>query len=220
MNLPITAIFYGLVGAGVAVALCLSDSTGPRHERWFRVLTAFLFWPLYLPLLLRPTSLSLPTTQPSAEPSDELAVQIAQVESELGLALQSLNTGTDAPLKPEHDVIGQLQSAWRMQAERIRELDRLLAQPAFMEPIPAGSETERAAQSEQSRQQNLALLRAIRHQMHQNLLGTLAGVRELVTRIHLAKYTGSPTTSELIAQFTAAISRLSEVSEVSALPTE
>ena len=217
MNLPITAIFYGLVGAGVAVALFLSDSTGPRHERWFRVLTAFLFWPLYLPLLLRPTNSAAPTTQPPAMPSDNLAAQIAQVESELGLALQSLDVGTVVPLKPEHDGIGQLQSAWRLQAERIRELDCLLAQTSFMESIPAGSETERAAQSEQSRQQNLARLRAIRQQMHQNLLGTLAGVRELVTRIHLAKYTGSPTASELIAQFTAAISGLPEVS---ALPTE
>ena len=214
MNFSITAIFYGLVGAGVAVAVFLNDSTCPRHERWFRVLTAFLFWPLYLPLLLRPTSSSTPTTQPPAVPSDELATQIAQVESELGLALQNLDVGADTVLKPEHEGIGQLQTAWRMQAERIRELDRLLAQPAFMESIPAGSETERAAQSEQSRQQNLTRLRAIRQQMHQNLLGTLAGVRELVTRIHLAKYTGNPTASELIAQFTAAISGLSEVSVV------
>lgn len=91
MNASITAIFYGLVGAGVAVALFLSDSTGSRYERSFRVLTAFLFWPLYLPLLLRPTGPSVPITQPSAAPSDELAAQIAQVETELGRALQSLN---------------------------------------------------------------------------------------------------------------------------------
>ncbi len=217
MNLSITAIFYSLVGAGIAVALFLSDSTYPRHERWFRLLTAFLFWPLYLPLLLKPTNPATPTTPPATVPSDELAAQIAQVETELGQALQSLETGTDTALQPEHERIEELQSAWRLQAERIRELDRLLAQPAFMESTPSGFETERAAESEQSRQQNLARLRAIRQQMHQNLLGTLAGVRELVTRIHLAKYTGQPTASELIAKFTATISGLSEVS---ALPIE
>ncbi|MBC7815633.1 MAG: hypothetical protein IAG10_01900 [Planctomycetaceae bacterium] len=217
MNFSITAIFYGLVGAGVAVALFVSDSTGSRHERWFRVLTAFLFWPLYLPLLLRPTSPSVPTTQPSAAPSDELAAQITQVETEFDVALKSLSVGADTALLLESDRVGELPAAWRSQAERIRELDRLLAQPAFIEAIPAGSETERAAQSEQSRQQNLARLRAIRQQMHQNLLGTLSGVRELVTRIHLAKYTGSPTASELIAQFTAANARLSELSD---LPTK
>ena len=211
MNLSITAIFYGLVGAGVAVALFLSDSDSPRHERWFRVLTAFLFWPLYLPLLLRPTGPAAPTTQPFAAPSDELAGQIAQVETELGLAFQSLDVGADTALRPEHGRIGELQAAWRLQAERIRELDRLLAQPAFVEFAPTSSETERATQCEQSRQQNLARLRAIRQQIHQNLLDTLAGVRELVTRIHLAKYTGNPTASELSAQLATVTAGLSEV---------
>lgn len=215
MNASITAIFYGLVGAGVAVALFLSDSTGSRYERSFRVLTAFLFWPLYLPLLLRPTGPSVPITQPSAAPSDELAAQIAQVETELGRALQSLNVEQDSALRPELDRISALQTECRMQAERVRELDRLLAQPAFVESAPVSSETERAAQCEQSRQQNLSRLRAIRQTIHQNLLDTLAGIRELVTRIHLAKYTGNPTASELSAQLAAAIAGMSEVSAVS-----
>ena len=215
MNLSITAIFYGLVGAGVAVALFVSDSTSSRYERLFRVLTAFLFWPLYLPLLLKPASPTVPMTQPSAAPSDELAAQIAQVETELGRALQSLNVEQDFALRPEFDRISELETAWRMQAERVRELDRLLAQPAFVESAPVGSETERAVQCEQSRQQNLTRLRAIRQTIHQNLLDTLAGVRELVTRIHLAKYTGNSTVSELSAQLAAAIVGLSEVSAVS-----
>ncbi len=215
MNASITAIFYGLVGAGVAVALFLSDSTGSRYERSFRVLTAFLFWPLYLPLLLSPTSPSVPATPPPAAPSDELAAQIAQVETELGRALKSLNVEHDTALRPELDLLGELQSAWRVQAERVRELDGLLAQPAFVESAPVGSETERATQCEQSRQQNLTRLRAVRQRTHQNLLDELSEVRELVTRIHLAKYTGNPAASELSAQLAAAIAGLSEVSSVS-----
>ena len=217
MDFSITAIFYGVVGASVAVALFVSDSTGPRRERWFQVLTACFFWPLYLPLLLRPTGLAAPTIRPSASPADELAAQIAQVESELDSAIRSCEVGSELrpALKPESLI--EIQGAWRLQAERIRELDRLLVQPAFVESVSVASQTDRAAHCEQSRQQNLARLRAIRQRMHQDLLGTLGGVRELVTRIHLAKYTGTPASSELIAQFAAAIAGLSDVS---ALPSE
>ena len=50
--------------------------------------------------------------------------------------------------------------------------------------------------------------------MHQDLMGTLAWVRELVTMIHLAKYTGAPASraAELVAQIAAAVEGLSEVS--------
>lgn len=169
MNLPITGIFYGLVGVGVAVALFLSDATSLRFERWFRMLTAFLFWPLYLPLLLRRNSIAMPAVPSPAPPSDDLAAQIAQVEMELGLAFQSWSVDQPSALRPERDRLNELQTAWRRQAERVRELDRLLAQPAFLATEPVNYEsavTERAAQCEQSRQQNLSRLRTIRHQMH------------------------------------------------------
>lgn len=79
MNLSITAIFYGLLGAGVAISLLANDTAGPAHERWFRVLTAFLFWPIYVPLLLRfanpPTSPDRAADQ-SAPPDYEMTQQI------------------------------------------------------------------------------------------------------------------------------------------------
>ena len=70
--------------------------------------------------------------------------------------------------------------------------------------------SELVAHSEQTRQQNLARLREIRQQMHQRLLETLAGVRELVTRIHLAKYTGTPAPSELANQITSVMAGSAE----------
>ena len=56
MNLSITAIFYGLVGAGVSVATLLSATNISHQERWWRAGSALLFWPLYLPLLLQSQS--------------------------------------------------------------------------------------------------------------------------------------------------------------------
>ena len=216
MNLSITAIFYGLVGASVSVALFLNDATCPRHERWFRVLTGFLFWPIFLPLLLKPATLATPHECPAdklAAPADEMAVRIGQAENELNLALRSLAADTNSSAVPGPDRLGEMHAAWHRQAERIRELDRLLAQPAFVDSAVVGfdsSAPELVAHSEQTRQQNLARLREIRQQMHQRLLETLAGVRELVTRIHLAKYTGTPAPSELATQITSVMAGSAE----------
>jgi hypothetical protein len=50
--------------------------------------------------------------------------------------------------------------------------------------------------------------------MYDDLMGTLAWVRELVTMIHLARYTGAPASraEELVGQIAAAVEGLSEVS--------
>ena len=68
---------------------------------------------------------------PFAKQPDELAVMIAQVERELDLAWRSLDGWSDQALWPQHARIGELQSVWRLQAQRIRELDGLLAQPTL-----------------------------------------------------------------------------------------
>lgn len=249
MDLSITAIFYGLIGAGVSAALLLSDVAMPRGERGFRGVTAVLFWPLYLPLLLRPAIRSesathLPQVARTSNP-DELATMIDHVENELGIALRNLADWSDQALLPERERLSELQTAWRSQAERIRELDELLAQPTFVESVSApdtGSVgqvfnlplsdgqvknlphlAERVAHSERARQQNLARLRAVRQRMHADLVGTLAWVRELVTMIHLAKYTGAPASraADLVAQIATAVEGLSEVSawEADSIPT-
>jgi hypothetical protein len=104
---------------------------------------------------------------------------------------------------PNMNDLAETRGAWRQQADRIRELDYLLAQPAFVQTDSKASDTAAtapASRCEQTRQDNLARLRAVREQMHEHLLNTLAAARELVTRIHLAKYTGSPSLAELAQQ--------------------
>jgi hypothetical protein len=51
--------------------------------------------------------------------------------------------------------------------------------------------------------------------LHDDLLGTLAKVRELATMIHLARYTGAPAAraEELVEEIAAAVAGLSEVAE-------
>ena len=214
MNLATTLLFYGVIGAAVAVAVYLSFEAVEKRQRWLAALTAVAFWPLYLPLLLRPAA---PPPEPTADqaqppPRDALAAAIEQVEAELDLALQSLDGWSDAVLAREQHRFAELRAAWHAQAEKIRQLDLLLAQPEYAsdlhgEPQPAAHARDRA------RQANIARLRALRDKFHAELTGTLAWVRELVTMIHLAKYTGAPASraEELVMQIATSVEGLSEV---------
>jgi hypothetical protein len=224
MGLSETILFYLLFGVAVAAAVAIGREERGRPERIFRTATALFFWPLYVPLLLdrpaRPRSGSQPQKHPD-EPPDQFDVAIAQVEAELETALDSLDGWAENVLAREQDRFAELRSAWRAQAERIRELDRLLAvQHADRAETGIDSASEinstgalRCRQSEQARRENLDRLHGVRKQLHDDLLGTLAWVRELVSMIHLAKFTGAPASraEELVSQIATAIQGLSEV---------
>jgi hypothetical protein len=219
MGFAETMIFYLLIGVGVAIAVFLSDARRSRLSPSFRVATALVFWPLYLPILL---------AGPRSEPNQRIGTQqndgdamsraIAQVEAELETALASLDGWVEDVLARETDRLRELGTAWRAQAVRIREMDRLLdhAAPAQPGPMPTLSEpdsSDRCRQSEQARRTNIARLRQVRNQAYEELMGTLAWVRELVSMIHLAKFTGAPASraEELVAQIAAAIEGISAV---------
>lgn len=212
-----TTIFYVLLGAGTAFALWLRGDEPDTARRTFQAATAFVFWPLYVPLLLE-TKRNEPADGPgeTTEPQDALADAISQVETELDAALQSLDGWAENVLSAESTRLVELRSAWRGQAERIRELDRLLAQPHAEAPALSqeAGHNERVRRSEEVRRENLRRLQTLRGQLHSDFMGTLAWVRELVTMIHLAKFTGAPASrgEELVAQIAAAVEGLTEVS--------
>lgn len=52
MGFTATMIFYHLIGFGVAAAVFLSDPRQGRKFPVFRLATAVVFWPLYLPIVL------------------------------------------------------------------------------------------------------------------------------------------------------------------------
>jgi hypothetical protein len=202
-----TLILYLLVGVAVAVALYLSDSPRPGGERLLRVATALAFWPFYLPILLaRPAS-----TETNA--GDELERAIAVVERELDTALASLDECLEDIPEKQYQRMEDLRATWRAQAERIHEMDRLLARPEYS---PSGAETvsdvgPRVRQSLAARDQNLERLRQIRQHAEADLLASLAWVRELTSRIHLARFTDAPAArvKELLAEIAAAVENVS-----------
>jgi hypothetical protein len=226
MGFAETMIFYFLIGVGVAIAVFLSDARPSRLAPVFRVATALVFWPLYLPILL-----AGPRSQPSQQiatsqsDGDAMSQAIAQVEAELEMALASLDGWVEDVLARETDRLRELSTAWRAQAVRIREMDRLLdrADLSVQDPMPAISErdvSDRCRQSERTRCANLGRLRQVRDQAYADLMGTLAWVRELVSMIHLAKFTGAPASraEELVAQIAAAVEGISAVTWQDAQP--
>jgi len=222
MGFSETILFYLLFGVAVAAAVALQPREA-RRTTVFRIATAVFFWPLYLPVLLdrpgRPQPLAI-ARGASHEPNDEYAAAIAQVEAELEAALDSLDGWAENVLAQEQDRFAELRAAWRWQADRIRQLDCLLASTDLKQtgtgPGASGATAPGSAryqQSEQARQENFERLRALRGRLDDDLLGTLAWVRELVGMIHLAKFTGAPPSraEELVSQIARAVEGLSEV---------
>jgi hypothetical protein len=212
-----TLVLYLVIGAGVAGAVYLTGGAGGRPGRWFLVATAVPFWPLYLPLLLasgRTGAGGSPAPPPA--PKDDLAAAIAQVDAELEAALGSLDGWAEDVLAREKVRLRDLRTAWLAQAQRIREMDRLLALPEYAEasdPEPPPAAGDRLWNSRQARRQNVERLRQLRRRAADDLAGSLAWVRELVSMIHLAKFSGAPAAraEELVAQIAAAVEGLSEL---------
>ena len=165
MTFAATMIFYHMIGFGVSTAVFLSDSRQGRLLPVFRLVTAVVFWPLYVPILL---SGSRPQAHQEVAPSlsdrDAMFQAISQVEAELETALASLDGWVEDVLAHEAGRFRELSTAWHASAERIREMDRLLAktEPADrpVAPIVRGAgASDRYGKSEQARLANRARLR-------------------------------------------------------------
>lgn len=218
MDFTITTIFYLLIGCGAGVAFALREQHPTTLALLGKPLAATLFWPLFVPLLLEsqrgaPLTLERGTSRTSNGTDDSLAQAIGQVEHELDAALRSLNAWPGATLNVEPDCFAELRTAWKTQADRVRELDALLNDATFRtSPLSdVDAVNDNLAHSERTRQSNIERLKEIRDRMRHDLLGTIAWVRELVTMIHLARYTGAPASraEELVRQIATAVAGLS-----------
>jgi len=220
MTLGHLIVLHLMAGVGVAGAVFLTTRGRPTGQRCFQVVTATIFWPLYVPILLsRPWTENRPV-EVAAEPpqTDDLARAIAQVEAELEAAVHSLDGWAEGVLAREKDRLQDLRGAWYTQARRIRDMDRLLERPEYamdgaplLAPARPGEISERLRSSQQVIHQNMNRLREVRERTFADLLATLAWVRELACMIHLAKFTGAPPSraEELVAQIAAAVEGLS-----------
>lgn len=231
-----TLVLYVVVGLGVALAVFISERESQAPRLWFRMMTALPFWPLYLPILLA----HLPRASVVVErpgdaapaPCDDMSAAIAHVDAELEAALNSIDGWAEDVLARERDRIRELRDAWIAQAGRVREMDHVLASgihpltfadkvlnddsrklPRLTNDSESPPVNHRMALSQEACRQNIERLRHVRQRAYDDLLGNLAWVRELVSMIHLAKFTGAPASraEELVAQIAAAVEGLSDL---------
>jgi len=213
MSLASTLVLYLMLGGGVAGALLVREGMQGATSA-MRLAAACLFWPMFVPLLLAPQHETEPkpsrVADSEASPLDPIATEIDRVESELEAALRTLDGWAEGTLALENARFDELSHAWRVQAQRIRELGELLSATE-----DSATESHSTTPSVRARRDNIARLKQLHQRMQNDLLGNLAWVRELVTLIHLAKYTGAPASraEELVAQIAAAVEGLSEVSD-------
>lgn len=217
-----TILLYLVAGVGVAGAVYLNGEGGGRGW-WDRIqiMPSVVFWPLYLPLLLsRPEPPIIRSTPVKEAERDEMAEAIAQVDAELATALSSLDGWAENVMAREKDRLAELRAALAAHAARIREMDTLFTSIDGLGEEPPreaiGDESlclDRRVQSEQARRNNLRRLHDVRRRSHDDLMCTLAWIRELVSMIHLAKFTGAPASraEELVAQIAAAVEGVSAV---------
>jgi len=197
-----TFLIYFLIGAGVAIAVYVSDMARTPIQRCFQTAACFVFWPLFVPLLLQKRPAHRPAPPLGLPMGDEPSKAIAQVDAELEEALRSAPGGNGI----SGDVIGrldELRSYWQAQAERIREMDRLLAQPRYTAPNDA-IQAERPAVRDGTagpdrsghRLDGIGViaerLRKVRDENHSRLMDSLARVRQLAALLQLARFTGEP----------------------------
>lgn len=226
MNFNESIIYYLVIGAAIAVAYRLQDRNRGVALRSAACLAAWLFWPLYLPLLLSARN-DRSAECSGAEPvSDDLARGIVQVQRELDAALAGLDGWAEGVLQQNCGRLRELGAALTVQADRIREMDALLAREQAEAGSPGATAdvarpsheldltNSRFQRSRQARLENMARLAALSRQSRTDLVATLAWVRELVSMIHLAKYTGAPAAraEELVAQIAAAVEGISSLS--------
>jgi hypothetical protein len=216
-----TLVLYSIVGLAVTGASYLSDRDERGWQHGFQLLTAAVFWPLYLPILLsRPTPPSEVDRAAGPAATDDMAEAIARVDAELDTALSSLDGWAENVLAHEKDRLVELRAALASQAARIREMDSLItrtegeADGPTEKANPSGQlVVDRRALSEQARRKNFDRLHEVRRRSYDDLMATLAWIRELVSMIHLAKFTGAPASraEELVAQIAAAVEGVSAV---------
>jgi hypothetical protein len=214
MGITETALFYLVIGVAIGFAVALSGKRTSFANQLFRIATATLFWPFYLPLLLTPASAGGHLESHLIHlPDDETAAKIMQAEHELNSALSSLDGWVGGTRARHGNTINELRCAWTSQSKRIREIDEFLSQNDV--GAATNSDNELVSRSERARRANISQLREVRERAYGDLVASLDRVRELASMIHLAKFTGAPTSraDELIAQLAATVKSLSSVAE-------
>ncbi len=183
MDFRQTLLLYLLIGAGVAIGF--AARTSDKGRAWATILAAYVFWPLFVPLLLSADEEEPDAPVPSA--AEALAVRLTRGR-ELLDRLAATSSALGIPDLPEQ--VSRIQALWSERAAWLTETS-LLMQTLQTTHSPATSGVT-AANTPQIEE-----LQRMQHSTEQALDRSLSGIDELAVHVQLLKAPGVDRTAEL-----------------------
>ena len=180
MDFRQTLLLYLLIGAGVAIGF--AARTSDKGRAWATILAAYVFWPLFVPLLLSADEESVTPTPSASEP---LEVRIARSREQLD---RLAATAPGLPDLPEQ--VARIQALWAERATWLTETG-LLIQSLKATHSPATSGTMPPPTSQ------LDELERLQHTTTKSLNRRLNAIDELAVHVQLLKAPGVDRTAEL-----------------------
>jgi hypothetical protein len=139
MGVKETALIYLLIGLAMAAASILLEAERSLYARSSLFLGTLFFWPVFAPFILsRERAPLAPPVKRALPPMSPIESRIAATEKELVSALQRMRGVAEAVLSPELDRVRSLSVGLKNMAQKLGEMDALLATPEFS-AIKAGN---------------------------------------------------------------------------------
>ena len=182
MDLRQTLLLYLLLGAGVAIGF--AARTPDKGRAWATILAAWVFWPLFVPLLLSADEESVTPTTPTSEPLDARITRSREQLDHLAATAPALGL----PDLPEQ--VARIQALWVERATWLTETGLLIQNlKATHTSVTPGTMAPRTPQIEE--------LERLQHTTTESLARSLNGIDELAVHIQLLKAPGVDRTAEL-----------------------
>ena len=182
MDFHQTLLLYLLLGAGVAIGF--AARTPGKGRAWATILAAWVFWPLFVPLLLSADEEPATPVPPASEPLEarltrggELLDRLVATSSALGI-----------PDLPEQ--VSRILALWSERAAWLTETALLIQSlKSTHSPTTSGTMSPNSPQIEE--------LQRLQQTTEKSLDHTLNGIDELAVHVQLLKAPGVDRTAEL-----------------------
>jgi hypothetical protein len=218
-----TVIIYALIGAVVGAAILLGDPRTGSMSSLSLFLLACVFWPVYLPLMLKGAEGARQEESPGPHAcTTDLDLRIDQSEARLVCALTKLDGVAVEVLEPEVARIRGLAIALRGMAKRLSEMDELLKTPELsleraselLAELSAGGKAadDARVESVRARIKNIERLGAMKRRSADELERALFKMEEMSSQIVLLKFAGRPEAEvlQMIKEIAASVEGVAE----------
>lgn len=194
-----TVLIYALIGLAVGVGAALQEAQRSPAQRLGIALSASVFWPVHLPVLLGRGTQTRASAAPSAV-SGPLEQRILQSERGLREALARLDGVAEEVLSKEQNQILGVSERLRTMSARIAEMDSLLESSEFsasraqsaLDELEGQAPDDPRVRSVRARMRNIERLANMRARAYEELERALLKIEELGSQLALLKFAEDP----------------------------